>query len=78
MTTRKGRERIPRELHAEACAQGRLFYLDPETGHQVLTEVAHSRRGHCCGSGCRHCPYGHEKVPEDRREFLRTRGAGSG
>jgi hypothetical protein len=24
-------------------------------------------RGRCCGSGCRHCPYAHECVPEDRR-----------
>jgi hypothetical protein len=23
----------------------------------VFTEDYHIRRGYCCGSGCRHCPY---------------------
>jgi hypothetical protein len=23
----------------------------------VFTRDHHLRRGHCCGSGCRHCPY---------------------
>ena len=23
----------------------------------VFTRVYHLKRGHCCGSGCRHCPY---------------------
>lgn len=23
----------------------------------VLTRRFHLKRGHCCGSGCRHCPY---------------------
>lgn len=23
----------------------------------VITELGHLRRGYCCGSGCRHCPY---------------------
>ena len=23
----------------------------------VFTEQFHLRRGHCCGNGCRHCPY---------------------
>ncbi len=23
----------------------------------VFTEMFHLKRGHCCGSGCRHCPY---------------------
>ncbi len=24
----------------------------------VFTEAYHLKRGSCCGSGCRHCPYG--------------------
>lgn len=33
------------------------YYLDPDTGFQVFTEEYHRRRGHCCHSGCRHCPW---------------------
>ncbi|MCM0606658.1 MAG: hypothetical protein KA715_11255 [Xanthomonadaceae bacterium] len=36
------------------------FYLD-ENGNLVFTELYHLKRGHCCESGCRHCPYGFEK-----------------
>lgn len=42
------------------------FYM--ENGKFVLTERYHLRRGHCCGNGCRHCPFDHEAVP------LKTRG----
>jgi len=31
-------------------------YLEPN-GLMVFTEAYHRRRGYCCGSGCRHCPY---------------------
>jgi hypothetical protein len=31
------------------------FYL--EDGRVVFTAAYHARRGMCCGSGCRHCPY---------------------
>jgi hypothetical protein len=31
-------------------------YSDP-SGLIVFTEAYHLRRGYCCGSGCRHCPY---------------------
>jgi len=49
-------------LHRAACDRGDLFYTDPETGLCVFTEVAHNKRGRCCGSGCRHCPYDHVNV----------------
>src|SRR5688500_19860718 len=29
-----------------------------ENGLMVFTEAYHLRRGYCCKSGCRHCPYG--------------------
>jgi len=32
------------------------FYYTPE-GYLVFTEQYHRRRGYCCGSGCRHCPW---------------------
>ena len=28
-----------------------------EGPYMVFTEHYHLKRGHCCGSGCRHCPY---------------------
>jgi len=28
-----------------------------EGGLLVYTATYHLKRGHCCGSGCRHCPY---------------------
>ena len=39
-----------------------LTYEDPETVYSVFTELAHKKRGKCCGSGCRHCPYSHVNV----------------
>ena len=31
------------------------FYI--EDGKYVFTEEFHLKRGFCCNSGCRHCPY---------------------
>ncbi|HVZ82314.1 MAG TPA: DUF5522 domain-containing protein [Terracidiphilus sp.] len=36
--------------------------LDPEdfyweNGFLVFTAAYHLKRGYCCNSGCRHCPY---------------------
>ncbi|MFN8167864.1 MAG: DUF5522 domain-containing protein [Candidatus Nanopelagicales bacterium] len=43
--------------HAAAQAEGRDTYRDPATGLLVMTAASLARRGACCGSGCRHCPY---------------------
>jgi hypothetical protein len=32
------------------------YYLSPE-GYIVFTEKYHLKRGYCCQSGCRHCPW---------------------
>ena len=32
------------------------FYYDGP--YLVFTAAYHLKRGHCCYSGCRHCPYG--------------------
>ncbi|HTW81643.1 MAG TPA: DUF5522 domain-containing protein [Terracidiphilus sp.] len=32
------------------------YYM--EGGLVVFTAAYHLKRGYCCGSGCRHCPYG--------------------
>ncbi|MDA7803265.1 DUF5522 domain-containing protein [Crocinitomix sp.] len=40
--------------------------LDPEDfykteeGYIVFTEKYHLKRGYCCKSGCKHCPYGYD------------------
>jgi hypothetical protein len=36
------------------------YYM--EGPYMVFTEAYHLKRGYCCGSGCRHCPYGHAAV----------------
>ncbi|KAL7540376.1 hypothetical protein ACHAXR_010054 [Thalassiosira sp. AJA248-18] len=52
------------KLHDEACQAKADFYKDPKTGYTVYTEYAHRKRGKCCGSGCRHCPYNHVNVKD--------------
>ena len=39
------------------------FYI--ENGYYVFTEQYHLKRGYCCKSGCRHCPWKYKKVPKD-------------
>lgn len=31
------------------------YYI--EDGFWIFTAAFHLKRGHCCGNGCRHCPY---------------------
>jgi hypothetical protein len=38
---------------------GEDYYL--EKGRYVFTAQFHLKRGHCCESGCRHCPYKNKK-----------------
>ncbi|XP_005375180.1 PREDICTED: uncharacterized protein C1orf53 homolog isoform X1 [Chinchilla lanigera] len=64
-------ERRILELHETACAAGQFNYVDPATGFMVLTRLAHLKRGACCGSACRHCPYGQVNVkdPAKKKQF---------
>ena len=36
-------------------------YYFTEDGLMVFTAAYHLKRGYCCKSGCRHCPYGFPK-----------------
>lgn len=36
-------------------------FYHTEEGFIVFTEKYHLKRGYCCKSGCRHCPYGYNK-----------------
>jgi 2-iminoacetate synthase ThiH len=46
---------------APALVEGEDFYR--EGAYVVFTARYHLRRGYCCESGCRHCPYRDE--PEE-------------
>ncbi|HEY8458797.1 MAG TPA: DUF5522 domain-containing protein [Blastocatellia bacterium] len=35
--------------------EGEDFYREGD--FIVFTRLRHLKRGYCCGSGCRHCPY---------------------
>jgi Family of unknown function (DUF5522) len=37
------------------------YYFEGET--IVFTAAYHVKRGECCESGCRHCPFEHRNVP---------------
>ncbi|HWQ35880.1 MAG TPA: DUF5522 domain-containing protein [Blastocatellia bacterium] len=40
---------------ADELTEGRDYYR--ENGFIVFTRKFHLKRGECCGSQCRHCPY---------------------
>jgi Family of unknown function (DUF5522) len=35
------------------------YYLSEE-GFIIFTEAYHLKRGYCCKSNCKHCPYGYQ------------------
>jgi len=39
-----------------------FYYEGP---YLVFTEAYHLKRGTCCGSGCRHCPYGNGAAKDE-------------
>jgi len=41
---------------AEPLKEGVDYYI--EKGYWVFTEYYLRKRGYCCRSGCRHCPFG--------------------
>ncbi len=42
------------------------YYWD-KGGYRVFTEQYLLKRGYCCESGCRHCPYGYDPKTNTRR-----------
>lgn len=57
------------DRHAQALDEGRPTYIDPVSGFDVFTADFLARRGACCDSGCRHCPYvGAEATAETTAE----------
>jgi hypothetical protein len=51
--------------------EGVDFYR--EGAYVVFTAGYHLRRGYCCASGCRHCPFGAESSPAQFDEEGRER-----
>jgi 2-iminoacetate synthase ThiH len=51
--------------------EGVDFYR--EGAYVVFTADYHLRRGSCCESGCRHCPFGAESSPDVLHEKDRER-----
>jgi hypothetical protein len=56
------RTSLPAPDRATAESESELspedFYY--EGPYLVFTAAYHRKRGYCCNSGCRHCPYGEE------------------
>ena len=48
------------EFAARPLLPGDVYHT-PE-GYVVFTAQYHRRRGYCCQSGCRHCPFGFRKT----------------
>jgi hypothetical protein len=46
-------------VREEELKEGEDYYL--EDGYLVFTEAYQLKRGYCCGSGCRHCPWREEE-----------------
>ena len=46
--------------------EGVDFYR--EHGWVVYTAEYHLKRGHCCHSGCRHCPYSYDNDTQQKSE----------
>jgi hypothetical protein len=62
------REEVPVQREPEerpVLVEGVDYYI--ENGLWVFTAAHHLKRGFCCGSGCRHCPYGEAKTAEKDR-----------
>ena len=61
-TKKRPRKQVPELI------EGRDYYL--EGPNMVFTADFLQRRGYCCESGCRHCPYGFG--PEGLRKKLQA------
>lgn len=62
----EGEHQQERSARLERSGLAPEDYYFSEEGYLVFTEQYHLKRGHCCQSGCRHCPYGNS--PKDRNK----------
>jgi hypothetical protein len=54
---------VPDEERPPELVEGEDFYR--EGPYIVFTEKYLRKRGYCCESGCRHCPYGFRRQASD-------------
>ncbi|WP_345239646.1 DUF5522 domain-containing protein [Nibrella saemangeumensis] len=59
-------QRLPTNMKAHSRKKPKVPGLDEEDYYYehnflVFTAAYHLKRGYCCKSGCRHCPYGFKK-----------------
>lgn len=47
------------------------FYYN-EQGYRVFTEKYHLKRGYCCKSGCKHCPYVYDKKTDTFKKIKKN------
>ena len=50
-------------VEAGALQEGVDYYMDGPAF--VFTAAYHRKRGYCCNSGCRHCPYQEDEAPAE-------------
>jgi hypothetical protein len=55
---KEDKDHKPEKENAEKKEEPDYYW---ENGLMVFTASYHLKRGHCCKSGCRHCPYGFKK-----------------
>lgn len=48
------------QIDPNSLKEGEDFYYTLE-GYKCFTSKYHLKRGYCCKSGCKHCPYGFDK-----------------
>jgi hypothetical protein len=60
---------IRKMIKRTALAQEDYYFED---GNVVFTAAYHLKRGACCGSGCRHCPF-HEEAHSKTHQRLQER-----
>jgi Family of unknown function (DUF5522) len=53
-------DRDPAAPKAPPALEPEDYYFEGE--YLVFTAAYHLKRGICCGSGCRHCPYGKSPI----------------
>ncbi|HEX3438693.1 MAG TPA: DUF5522 domain-containing protein [Pseudacidobacterium sp.] len=46
---------VPPSDENQPLVEGIDYYMDG--AYLVFTEAYHRKRGYCCQSGCRHCPW---------------------
>lgn len=53
------KDKLPEDIQNSLPKEGEDYYI--EDGFYVFTESYLKKRGYCCESGCRHCPFGFEE-----------------